>query len=207
MARKTTKKIAAPTFDLTANELAASLILVGECLNGMGGSRPADLEHDEYTWCDIDVLVKSGWSKEAAAGTFSSLDEKGVISEADTDQIAMTTAAWRYLDIIWDDRDALIFAGAPTASKVKTAKAAKAKTAAKTKAVDTTGVKNGIRAPKADSLCGKAWALFDKLGNSVTVSEALAAGAKASLNAGNITTELYRWRKHHGIVSKRAKAA
>ena len=37
-------------FNLTEAEFAVARILVGICLDGMGGSRPSDLEHDEYTW-------------------------------------------------------------------------------------------------------------------------------------------------------------
>jgi hypothetical protein len=52
------------TFDLTANELKAALVLVREpALNGMGGQRPSDLDNDPYTWCDAQTLINAGWSK------------------------------------------------------------------------------------------------------------------------------------------------
>lgn len=89
------------TFDLTANELKAALVLVRECLNGMGGERPSDLDSDPYTWCDAQTLINAGWSKEAAAGTYGSLAEKGFIfldREGDT----VSTAGYQFIDTIWD---------------------------------------------------------------------------------------------------------
>lgn len=89
------------TFDLTANELKAALVLVRECLNGMGGQRPSDLDNDPYTWCDAQTLINAGWSKEAAAGTYGSLAEKGFIfldREGDT----VSTAGYQFIDTIWD---------------------------------------------------------------------------------------------------------
>lgn len=92
--------------DLTKNELHAAFLLVNECLAGMGGTRPADLEDDEYTWVWIDVLVKSGWNRHEAAGTFSSLDKKGFIHENGKEDSFLTTEAWKYLDTIWDEKHA-----------------------------------------------------------------------------------------------------
>ena len=91
--------------ELTANELRAALVLVKECLAGMGGSRPSDLEHDEYTWVDTDMLRYYGWSRPEANGTFGALISKGFIFEADTDQMALTTEAWRWLDTQWDSSE------------------------------------------------------------------------------------------------------
>ena len=102
------------TFDLTPNELKAALVLVKECLDGMGGKRPGDLEHDEYTWIAPEDLIKAGWGNEAAAGTWGALEAKGIIQEYAAAQKArpgrkakpaeyiLTTAAWRWLDTVWD---------------------------------------------------------------------------------------------------------
>lgn len=92
-------------FDLTENELKASLVLVKSCLDGMGGKRPSDLEYDEYTWVSGDDLIRAGWSRHSAAGTFSSLAEKGMIGEYEPGQMVLETAAWRYLDTIWDEHE------------------------------------------------------------------------------------------------------
>lgn len=89
------------TFDLTANELKAALVLVRECLNGMGGSRPSDLDSDPYTWCDAQTLISAGWSKEAAAGTYGSLAEKGFIC-LDREGDCVSTAGYQFIDTIWD---------------------------------------------------------------------------------------------------------
>lgn len=101
--------------DLTPNELAAAIVLVKSCLDGMGGSRPADLASDEYTWVDAKVLMKAGWNKNEASGTFGALMEKGFISEYDKNEWAITTEAWKFLDTIWDAQTA----PAPKAKKAK----------------------------------------------------------------------------------------
>lgn len=90
------------TFDLTQNELKAALVLVKSCLDGMGGKRPADLEHDEYTWVSAKDLMAAGWNKNEAAGTFGALMEKGLVVECDRNEWCLTTQAWQYLDTVWD---------------------------------------------------------------------------------------------------------
>jgi hypothetical protein len=94
------------TFELTANELRAALILVKSCLDGMGGSRPSDLDNDPYTWVETSTLITYGYSRHEAAGTWSSLADKGVIYEADRNEWAMAEEAYRFLDTVWDTRNA-----------------------------------------------------------------------------------------------------
>lgn len=89
------------SFDLTANELKAAVVLVQECLNGMGGSRPSDLDNDPYTWCDAKDLIAAGWTKEAAAGTYGSLAEKGFI-RLDREGDCVSTAGYQFIDTLWD---------------------------------------------------------------------------------------------------------
>lgn len=88
--------------NLTANELAAALVLVKSCLSGMGGKRPSDLDNDPYTWVDAKDLMKAGWSAPEAAGTFGSLIEKGFIDAISSTEWAMRTEAYQFLDTIWD---------------------------------------------------------------------------------------------------------
>ena len=66
-------------YNFTENEKLAALHLVDECLSGMGGDRPMDLEDDPFTWCHAEVLTYVGWSKHEAAGTYGALAEKGAI--------------------------------------------------------------------------------------------------------------------------------
>lgn len=88
--------------NLTANELKAALVLVRSCLKGMGGNRPGDLAHDEYTWVTAEDLMKAGWNKNEATGTFGALMAKGYVMEYDRNEWCMTTAAWQHLDTVWD---------------------------------------------------------------------------------------------------------
>ena len=99
--------------NLTANETKAALILVRSCLDGMGGSRPADLEHDEYTWVSAKDLMAAGYSAAAANATFGALMAKGFVSIYDKNEWVLNTAAWQYLDTIWDAQNA-----APEASEL-----------------------------------------------------------------------------------------
>lgn len=89
-------------FDLNQHELNCALILVTECLAGMGGDRPSDLESDEYTWIDVKMLTAHGYTMAQARGYFSALMAKGVISEYDKNEPVLETAAWRWLDTKWD---------------------------------------------------------------------------------------------------------
>ena len=66
-------------FNFTKNEKLAALHLVNECLGGMCGDRPMDLEDDTFTWTHVQVLTSSGWSKHEAAGTYGALAEKGAL--------------------------------------------------------------------------------------------------------------------------------
>ena len=90
------------TFNLTANETRAALVLVKSCLRGMGGSRPLDLDDDPYTWVDPQDLINAGYSRHEAAGTWGALIDKGMIYEYDRDEYAMTDAGYRFLDTIWE---------------------------------------------------------------------------------------------------------
>jgi len=93
------------TFDLTANETTASMILVKSCLYNMGGKRPSDLDHDPLTWVEAKDLIRAGYSKPEAAGTWGALDAKGMIFEHNPKDWAMTEDGYRYLDTIWDSHN------------------------------------------------------------------------------------------------------
>jgi hypothetical protein len=63
---------------------------------------------------------------------------------------------------------------------------------------------NGVRRPKPEGECGKAWALFDTLsaakGAPVAAAEIRAALPQhAHLNEGNVKAEYPRWKKFHGL--------
>lgn len=93
--------------NLTKNELGAALVLVASCLHNMGGTRPIDLEQDEFTWIGIDDLMRKGWNRHEAAGTFGALMEKGFVSEYDRNEWVLTTQGWRWLETVWDEQAAI----------------------------------------------------------------------------------------------------
>lgn len=201
------------TFDLTSNEFHAAMILVNDCLAGMGGQRPSDLENDEYTWVDAQSLIAHGWSAPEAAGTFSALVEKGVIYEADTNQMALATDAWRWLDTQWDANIELAsmskqrteyvtnVAASAIAAATAAAQASKPAKAPKPAKVEMP-TQHGIKRPRPGGLCAQAWDMFDRLGRGVVIADALAEAAKIGLNQNNIRTELCRWRKFNAISMK-----
>lgn len=65
---------------------------------------------------------------------------------------------------------------------------------------------NGIRRPKPDGLCGKAWAIFDtvsaKNGSPASIGESMDEAKKANLNEANVRAEYARWRKFHGVSGR-----
>lgn len=87
------------------------------------------------------------------------------------------------------------------------AKQAKVDTKAKAKAdkeASKQPEQNGVRRPKADTICGKAWNVFDgisqKSGAPATIAESLKnAGGIAE---ATVRTQYARWRKYHGISGR-----
>ncbi len=65
---------------------------------------------------------------------------------------------------------------------------------------------NNVRRPKPDSLCGKAWAVFDEvsaqLGQAAPIAPCLKRGEELGLNTGNVRCEYAMWRKFHGITGR-----
>lgn len=82
--------------------------------------------------------------------------------------------------------------------KVRKAAEAEAK-----KAASQMPEQNGVRRPRPETLCGKAWALMDecsaRLGQPVPVSFVLQLAPGYELNEGNIKTEYARWKKFNGV--------
>ena len=95
-------------FNLTESETKVLIILTQSCLDGMGGTRPSDLESDEYTWIEPSDLPANEYSPKQRSGFFSSLIQKGVIEDwgsynTGKQEWVLATAAWRYADTIWDN--------------------------------------------------------------------------------------------------------
>lgn len=95
---------------------------------------------------------------------------------------------------------------AAKAEAAKAAKAAKAEEAAKAREANRMPEQNGIRRPKPDTLCGKAWAIFDKVsaanGAPASITESMVDAKAQGLNEANVRAEYARWRKFHGISGR-----
>lgn len=65
---------------------------------------------------------------------------------------------------------------------------------------------NGVRRPKPDTLCGKAWAIFDavsqKNGAPASIGESMISAREQGLNEANVRCEYARWRKFFGISGR-----
>lgn len=65
---------------------------------------------------------------------------------------------------------------------------------------------NSVRRPKPDTLCGKAWTIFDNIsaknGAPASIKESLEAARADGLNEGNVKAEYARWRKFYAISGR-----
>ena len=65
---------------------------------------------------------------------------------------------------------------------------------------------NGVRRPKPDTLCGRAWTIFDTVSNKngapASIGESMALAKGESLNESNVRAEYARWRKFNGISGR-----
>lgn len=88
----------------------------------------------------------------------------------------------------------------------KAAKEAKAKAKAEEAAKVKMPEQNGVRRPKPEGLCGKAWAEMDRLsaalGQPVPIATLLESTNKQGLNEGNVRAEYARWRKFNSVTGR-----
>lgn len=65
---------------------------------------------------------------------------------------------------------------------------------------------NGIRRPKPNTKCGRAWAIADELsqelGQPTPVAPLLERAVAEGLNEGNVKAEYARWRKFNGVTGR-----
>lgn len=94
---------------------------------------------------------------------------------------------------------------AAKAAKEQEKVAKKAEAEAK-KAINVMPEQNGVRRPKPETLCGKAWAVMDEVsksaGRPAAISEVLPITTEAQLNEGNVKAEYARWRKFNGVTGR-----
>jgi hypothetical protein len=86
------------------------------------------------------------------------------------------------------------------------AKEAKKAEAAAAKEANRMPESNGVRRPKPETLCGKAWAIFDEIsaknGSAASIGESLKVAEEQGLNVGNVRAEYARWRKFYGVSGR-----
>jgi membrane protein involved in colicin uptake len=67
-------------------------------------------------------------------------------------------------------------------------------------------MQNGVRRPKAEGLCGQAWAVFDevsaKRGEPASIGESMEISRARGLNDANVRAEYARWRKFNGVEGR-----
>ena len=91
--------------DITLNkqEYAIAYELVKSCMDGMGGTRPASLESDTYTWVDHTVIMAAfpELSEAQAKGYFGALTTKRLIC-VDADGAYISDDLWMWMDPEWE---------------------------------------------------------------------------------------------------------
>ncbi len=74
------------------------------------------------------------------------------------------------------------------------------------KLANTMPEQNGVRRPKPDTLCGKAWAVCDaisaQLGAPAPIAYVLEGSKSIGLNEGNVKAEYARWKKFNGVTGR-----
>lgn len=90
------------------------------------------------------------------------------------------------------------------ADKKEADKAAKAKAKADAKAAAKLPSANGVTRPKADTITGKAWTVFDALSAETGKPAVIADALKRASDIADATvrTQYARWRKFHGITGR-----
>lgn len=103
------------------------------------------------------------------------------------------------------DADAKAAKEAEKAAKAKAKEDAKAAKLAEREA-NRMPEQNGIRRPKPDTLCGKAWGIFDEVsaarGEPASIGESMDKAKEMGLNEANVRAEYARWRKFFGISGR-----
>lgn len=103
-------------------------------------------------------------------------------------------------------KEATKAAAAQAKADEKAAKAAEKEALKATREATKQPEQNGIRRPKAEGLCGRAWAIFDEVsaknGSPASITESIALGNEQGLNPSNVRAEYARWRKFHGISGR-----
>lgn len=94
---------------------------------------------------------------------------------------------------------------AAKATKVADKEAAKVAAAAQRDATRQPEA-NGIRRPKPETTCGKAWAVFDEVsrknGTPASITETLPVGTAQGINEATMRTQYAHWRKFHGVSGR-----
>jgi len=106
-----------------------------------------------------------------------------------------------------DDKAGKAVTKAEAAAKTEAEKLAKAQEAAAAKpAVEKQPTQNDITRPKADSMTGKAWAIFDQISATnkapASIGEALPQATAAGINEATTRTQYARWRKFNGVSGR-----
>lgn len=65
---------------------------------------------------------------------------------------------------------------------------------------------NGVRRPKAETKCGQAWSIFDKVsqknGSPASIGESMEIAKAQGLNEANVRAEYASWRKFNGVSGR-----
>lgn len=138
---------------------------------------------------------------EQLAAEKAELEAKKAADKAAKDQAKAEAKAKREQEAAEKKADAEAKKAAEKATKEQTNLDAKA-----AREANRMPEQNGIRRPKPDTLCGKAWGIFDsvsqKNGAPASIDESMELAKADGLNEANVRAEYARWRKFHGITGR-----
>ena len=79
------------------------------------------------------------------------------------------------------------------------------------KVAEKAPMQNDVRAPRADSICGRIWAVCSQLSQTeqrvVTIAEVMVVTKAEEINEATTRTQYAAWRKFHGVKSVPAAVA
>lgn len=181
-----------------------SLAMSGVCFAPTDGSAPGAPDvppAPPAPPAPVDLDVTAAERADAAAATKVAKEAQKAAAKAKRDEEAAAKKV---------EKDAAALKakeGKEAEKKAKEDAKAKTKTDAEAaKNAQKMPEQNGVRRPKAETLCGKAWAIFDAVSakNQATasISESMVIAKSQDLNEANVRAEYARWRKFYGVTGR-----
>jgi DNA polymerase III gamma/tau subunit len=198
-----------------ATLIACTLMSASGANETTGGTAPVDTSAADAAKAEAKALAAQQKADKKAAADKAKAEkaeaaEKAKAEKAEADKVAKAEAETKRKQETEQKKLDAAKAKEDKKAAAEKAKADKAQAAADAKAAKEANKQpeqNGVRRPKPDGACGKAWAHMDELtlargGSTVPIAALLEATNAAGLNEGNVRAEYARWRKFNGVTGR-----